>query len=297
MDMTNFVNKVKRGLITKLDEAATVYVQVIHKNNGITLHGLSIMKKGHSISPTIYLEIYHRLYEEGMPLSKIVNKILDAYDQGMPKKNTNMNFFKDFEQVKNKISYKIVNTDKNKELLRHIPHIRFLDLSICFFYPYHHKTLGNGSILIYNNHVDMWQTNYKDLYALSKLNTPRIFRPEIKSMQEVIESYAPTSLPEMKEMAAAVPMYVLSNQEHYFGAACMIYPQVLQNISRNFDKNFYILPSSIHEVILLPASSGGNRQELKAMVRDVNRTALAPDEILSDSIYYYDEASTQLKMI
>jgi hypothetical protein len=297
MDINCFANKIKRGILMKLDGEATVNVQKICKNNGIKLHGLSIMKKGQCISPTIYLEIYLQLYEGGMPLSKIVNKIMDMYDKGMPKETMSLKFFKDFEQVKNRIMYKIVNTKKNEELLEQIPHIRFLDLSICFFYPYYHKTLGNGSILIYNNHVDLWQTNKRDLYALAKFNTPKVFLPEIMSMEEVIESYDPSTMPEVKEMASEVPMYVLSNKAHYFGATCMIYPQVLQNISRNFDKNFYILPSSIHEVILLPSSAGGNRRELREMVKDVNRTALAPDEILSDSVYYYDYAATRLKTV
>jgi hypothetical protein len=295
MDFGCFTEKVKRGVLTKLDDTASVHVQEVNKNNGIKLHGLSIMRKGQPLSPTVYLEVFFRLYVEGMSLSKIVTIILEMYDKGTPKENMSMNFFKDFEQVKNKISYKIVNTKKNEELLEQIPHIRFLDLSICFFYPYFHKNLGNGSILIYNNHVDLWRTDKRELYALARANTPKIFLPEFKSMPEVIESYAPDTHLDLKDMAAEIPMYVLSNQKHCFGATCMIYPQVLQNISKNFEKNFFILPSSIHEVILLPASSGGNRRELRAIVHDVNRTALAPDEILSDSIYYYDNRSAKLR--
>jgi hypothetical protein len=297
MDFVCFTDKVKNGILTRLEDVVSVHVQEVNKNNGIKLHGLSIVKKEQSVSPTIYLEVFFRLYEEGMSLSKIVSIILEMYDKGTPKDNMSMNFFKDFEQVKSKISYKIVNTKKNEDLLEQIPHIRFLDLSICFFYPYFHKNLGNGSILIYNNHVDLWHTDKRELYALARENTPNIFIPEFKSMKEVIESYAPDTHLDLKEMASDIPMYVLSNQKHCFGATCMIYPQVLQNISKNFDRNFIVLPSSIHEVILLPASSGGNRRELRAIVHDVNQTALAPDEILSESIYYYDNRSAKLKNI
>jgi hypothetical protein len=297
MNMNTFADKVKRGVTMKLEEDATVTVQKVIKNNGIVLHGLSIMKKDKQVSPTIYLESFLQQYEEGMLLSQIVRQILEMYEEGMPKLNMDLNFFLDFERVKNRISYKIVNAERNRELLKQIPHIVFLDLAICFFYPYFHKMLGNGSILIYNNHVDLWKTSCSDLYALAKVNTPKIFQPEYLSMKDLLVSYA--ELPEAagKEFCLDVNMCVLSNKQRYLGAACMIYPTVLQQISRSFDKDFYVLPSSIHEVILLPGSVGGNHNELRAMVKEVNRTQLEPSEILSDSVYFYDHHTTHLKTI
>ena len=82
-------------------------------------------------------------------------------------------------------------------------------------------------------------------------------------------------------------MYVLSNSSKVFGAASILYPDVLKNFAEKLDRDLYILPSSVHEVILLPKRSETEWETLQEMVKEVNATQLEEVEILSDSVYSY----------
>ena len=91
-------------------------------------------------------------------------------------------------------------------------------------------------------------------------------------------------------------MYVLSNQEKLYGAACMLYPEVLSAFGEICGRDFYVLPSSIHEVLLVFAEEG-KEKELKEIVTDMNRNHVAPEEVLSDSIYHYNTKKGSLCLL
>ena len=91
-----------------------------------------------------------------------------------------------------------------------------------------------------------------------------------------------------------MPMYVLTNQQKLYGAACMLYPGVLKAFSEENGQDFYVLPSSVHEVILIPAEPGTNEALLREIVTEINRTQVAKDEVLADSIYYYSRNRDQI---
>lgn len=303
MEMELFAQKVRKGVQKMLKEEAETTVQKVCKNNGVVLYGLTILKAGQNASPTIYLEIFLEMYEEGVPFSTIIDKILKTYEKGMPKSKIDMDFFRDYDKIKDKIAFKLINARKNAGLLEQIPHIIFLDLAICFYYAFYHPDMGEGTILIYNSHLDLWDKDTNDMLKLAKVNTPRIFKAELKSMESVIEELLlDTDIdsgwePKERIISPLVPMQILSNKKRTFGAACILYPNLLKKISNSFSKNFYVLPSSVHEVILLADSGLENPRKLQEMVQDINETQVEPEEILSDHIYYYDQRSENLKRL
>ena len=196
-----------------------------------------------------------------------------------------MRFFLNYEKVRPRIIYKLVNTGKNKELLEDIPHMEFLDLSIVFQCLVTQEDLGMASILIYNAHLKMWDVSVEDLYQAAHENTKSLLRHEIKSMSEVLhELMMETPIEEypedfqydvdMPELAGSVPMYVLSNKRRVEGAACMLYPD--------------------HELLLLPADRDEEVPEIKCMIRDINDSQVSNEEILSYSLYFYDRQAGEI---
>ncbi|MDR2045065.1 MAG: DUF5688 family protein [Clostridium sp.] len=297
MEMKVFITKVKRGILKKLGTEIQVEVREVYKNNGLVLHGLMITKPGRNVARTIYLEDLLEWYEQGTPLSVVIDKILSLYEEEVPGENVDMGFLKDFSKVKEQIVYKIVNAEKNKDLLKRIPHICFLDLAICFSYFYVHKTLGNGMILVYNTHVEMWNTNTAELFHLAQENTPRLSPPEFRSVRQMMDSSAQSASKRESLPLEAMELRVLSNVQHSHGAACILYPGVLRQISQFLSPDFFILPSSIHEVILLAAESEEGAESLRGAVREVNAARLEAEQILSDSVYYYDHRQNKLKIV
>lgn len=175
MEIKRFAQNVQAAVQKDLGQGYKVTLKDIAKNNGVTLSGMIITAEGQNIAPTIYLDSFHEAYEGGVSFERIVEKILEVYRTDTPSQSIDMEFFRDFEKVKDRICYKLINREKNEELLSQIPHKEFLDLEICFYYAYQGEALGNGSILIFNTHLEMWDTSIEELFALAQENTPAIF--------------------------------------------------------------------------------------------------------------------------
>lgn len=293
MDMTDFATRVRTAVEAELGAGHSVDVREVRKNNGVVLHGLTIGAEGQSTAPTIYLEPFLEGYELGEPFEGIIRTILDTYVAHAPAGQMDVSFFRSFDRVKDRICFRLIGQEKNEELLRDIPHIRYLDLAVCFYYPCQDDGIGSGSILIHNPHMEMWGTNAAELYDLAERNTPRIFPWECKSITEILSGIMDTGNEE--DVEDMVPMKVLTNTKRLYGDACILYPGVLETLAEREGHSLYILPSSLHEILLLP-DAGLCADGLREMVAAVNNTQLAPEDVLSDSVYYYDREKRQVRV-
>lgn len=301
MEINEFARKVCSAVKKELGPDYRVEYKEVRKNNGVILHGLLVLAQNQNVAPTIYLEAFLEAYESGATFATIVRRLLDICREDALKEHIDMEFFQSFEQVRDRICYRLIGRKGNEELLEDIPYIEFLDLAICFYYAYHGDELGDGTILIHNSHMALWQTCTAELFGLAKRNTQKLFPWVCSSLKDILDEVteADSGESDLEEdcFLQEVPMKVLSNEKRMHGAICMLYPDVLEELTRKEGRNFYILPSSIHEVILLADSGAGSARELRKMVSEVNSTQVAPEEVLSDSLYYYDSTDKRVKII
>ena len=297
MEMREFAVKVRNAVRKELGAEYRVEIKEIRKNNGVVLQGLLILTPGQSVTPTIYLNTFLDIYESGVSFAEVTRKLIAIYRKDTPKTEVDMNFFRSFGRVKDRICYRLVGTRGNEDLLSKVPHIEFLDLALCFYYAYQSEALGEGTILIHDSHVEMWETSTAELLGLAKENTPRLFPWTCCSLNDVLQEMTEEGAYAREGIVRNVPMSVLSNQKKLHGAVCMIYPGVLEELALRMRGNFFILPSSVHEMILLADTGIGETENLKKMVMEINSTQVAPEEILSDSLYYYDSAERKVKII
>ena len=292
MEFNNFTELVQKEIAKKVGENYHVKLNDVMKNNGVVLRGITLMQDDSNISPTIYLNPYYDAYENGdSTLETVIDDVLETYEQNKIVCNIDMKFFLNYEAVKSRIIFKLINTEKNRELLEDIPHIPFHDLSIVFQYLVSGEQFRNATILIRNVHIKLWKVNTRDLYECALENTPLLQGYELADMKTILGEYYPSGViddEEIEDMQQEVPMYVLSNKSRVNGAACILYKDLLKDFAMAVDKDLYILPSSTHEVILLPSDGTQESAQLKAMVQEVNRTQVDEKEVLSDSVYYYD---------
>lgn len=298
MEMAAFASEVCAAVKEELGTGYRADVKEVLKNNSVVLHGLTIVAQGETVAPTIYLEGFLEAYENGMPFQAITKKILDAYRRSGLDKGVDMGFFRSFEAVRDRICYRLVSRKGNEGLLGQIPYIDFLDLAICFYYAYQGESLGDGSILIYNSHMEMWDTCLAELSGLAERNTQRLFPWTCCSLDEAMAGMAGADVGEDGMPMLEIPMKVLSNTKQTHGAACILYPGVLEALAQEEGCGFYILPSSVHEVLLLQDRRLiAEPEELRRMIAEVNSTHVAPEEVLSDSLYYYDMADKRVKVV
>lgn len=301
-DYDEFEEKIVDCVRARLDQEVGIEITEVTKNNGVVLKGLSLKESDSSISPTIYLERYYAGYRDGRSMEEIADEIVDVYHRGNLGAFFDVADFLDFEKAKTRIVYKLVNYEKNKVLLKQIPHKPFLDMAVVYYYLLENDRLENATILIYNNHLESWNVTLNEIDQLAKENTPLLLKADLRSITEVLyqiirsrnEEDAEKFLELENETESDPIMYVLSNKSKIFGAAAILYDDVLKNFSEKMQKDLYILPSSVHEVILIPKEESMEWEKLQEMVKEVNSTQVEDVEILSDSVYCYQRGKDAL---
>ena len=298
-----FAEQLREKLYQKFGRDAKIDIHETFRNNGVHYHAVAILQKGNNISPNIRLDNFYRSYLEGIDLGEIAEEIADIYDRA-EKEHVDLSFFSDFAKAKSSILLKVVGYEKNKERLKVIPHIKFMDLALTFYFYIEGGIGENASVQIENSHLEMWNISEGELYDLAVENTRRRMPVKIDNICDIIIAIlkkdgvepSPKVVAEFRRESRGIPMYVLTNRQNYFGASVIYYPGVLRRIAQRIHSDLIILPSSIHEVILLPADGTEDADTLNEIIVDVNRSQVAEEEVLSDHFYYYDLERDELRM-
>ena len=321
MTLEQFVNKVRNAVHAYFGDRLSLTAQKIMKNNGIELTGLIFMEKGSDIAATIYLDSYYEEYEEGTPLGEIVRRLIQAYEEHRPAEKLNLDFFRDYEQVRPRLACRLVNLEKNREMLEQVPHQVWLDLAVVPCCILLGDELGCACILIRYSHMRYWNIDEKELLEEARTNMRQILRPECVSMKdflyEMMRQAVADQLPEAEPGREAEQeqlldriagllarqrdscrkeMFILSNTQHFYGASVLLYPDVLEHLAGG-KRGFFILPSSVHEVLLLADTGKESRFELYRMVNEVNERNVPLEEFLSDCVYYFDRKEGKIRIL
>lgn len=279
------------------------------KNNGFELNGVRVATADSPIAPILYMNGY---YEQGYTEEECAIAILERYDEI---KNEGVSFdinsLTDFNAVKDRICYKVINKEANEALLEYTPYTQLYDSDlVCIYYIDLDK---QATITIHDGMLQMWRISEEQLYDIANYNTPRIYSiVDFKTLSEITADamYRCGEL-EMIKMQMGVPedmtldefkamfiemmnsqcpmeMYVLTAQDCNAGASVIMYDNMLSAVHEKLGSDFVMFPSSTHEVIVMPYSDEMSVEELQDIVRTVNQKELSPEERLSDNVYYYD---------
>lgn len=277
MNYQEFLTNIQTHFSQCMEENTTLEIRKITKNNGTSYDGLIILRPNSNISPTIYLTPYYQRYLEGVSMEDIYLDIQKTYEKNLPKDNFDTSDFTDYSKSKDKIVMRLVNYEKNKELLTMVPHRRYLDFAIIFYCLLYADKQNQASILIYRQHLEFWGIDEDELYFVATQNTPSLLPYICENIMELlkIENIAPNN------------MYILSNSYRTNGASVILYDGLLQKIADQFQSDFVLLPSSVHEVILIPLEKDVNYSDLSAMVTEINETQVLDCEVLSNHVYVF----------
>ncbi len=298
MEYKEFVEYIKMNAGYIAGEGGNITINHVIKNNGCEMDGLVIMEKGKDIAPTIYLDSFYELYTNGENIKNIIRQIEVIYEQNKNNVTFDVNILKHFDTIKDKIVYKVVNYRSNEKLLEQVPHKRILDLAVVFYCLLDNEYGRSATALIYNNNLKNWNVTIDDVYKAALKNTPDLLHSKISSMAALFEKCGVNVDGEEVDLKDYVPsdMYVLTNESRLNGAACILYENVLYDFAQKLGADLYILPSSVHEVILLPKLSMFEKDELVNMVKEVNTEGVAADEVLSDHVYEYNRTERLITM-
>lgn len=290
MGFEEFVEAMRERLREEYPECEVKTVPVT-KNNDTHLTGISILPEGRAVSPTIYMEEPYERYLEGCPMEELVSGIVRSYEENRMDGDPALPDLTDFGALKDAVCLKLVNRERNRENLARMPHRDLFDLAVTYFIPVALDGARDGSITVTDRHFGLWGIDEDTLYRHALENTRRLYPARLVTVAEAVQEMTGIRMEEKVEM------YILyrGNREHP-GASAMLDASILKEFAAGHG-DFYILPSSIFEVLLVPAGPGtADSGYYSGMVREVNRTQVDPEEVLSDNAYYYhaDTGETEI---
>ncbi len=277
-----FIHEVADRVAEKLSQNTKVVTCQTRKNNGVMKRGICISQESGKASPTIYLEEFYEKYRNGKFVDAIVRDVVELYSKVKNRAPDVEMILDSFSAVSERIIYRLVNWEYNQELLETVPHVRYLNLAVLFYVIIDTDTYANASMLITDEHAQIWDVGTEELLECAGRNTRKLLGTSFQPMEKVLEELTAQTF-DLENI-----LYVLSNKERFFGAATMMFQDLLAEIADYFRENYYILPCSVHELILVKESFAMPDDELIRMVKEINEEAVLPEEILSNSIYLYN---------
>lgn len=262
--------------------------KVVTKNNNTVMIGIEMQIPDHNVAPVIYMEDFYQAYRDGTEMETLASQVAELYQTMKPEdKILDELASGDYQQLKDKITLRLVNAKANLPDLAVVPHRKVEDLAVIYQISlFNVREQGEASVKITNTIMNHWGVDEPTLNELAMKNTKELLPPEFCSMEEIMRELLQSDA-SVEEQETG--MYVLTNKNKIYGAGLILYPEVLDMVSETLKKEFYILPSSVHEVIIVPKKRDMEPKELGQMVREINHTVVDRDEILSDRIYEYDK--------
>ena len=298
MNFKEFIKFVAERIGKVLGDDYRIESTSVRKNNGVNLSALIIRCKDDQVTPVVYMEPLYDSYKNGSSIDRIVHKIVARLEDEKAFSLELIGQTKSFEAAREHIAYRLVSRKENEELLKDVPWTAWNDLAIIYYLHLGTKDGNQITSIIHNWQQKAWNLSTNELHELAKENTPKLCPSTIGRLSHMV-----FELDEDDELVlddTEIPtLYVLTNQAGINGATCMLYDNVLKEFADKMDSDLIILPSSIHEVLLLEYDEFSGDMELekfKDMVGEVNRNDVPVEDVLSDSVYIYERKDNRIRI-
>ncbi len=283
-----FANEVRSGMEARYD-GCNVELKKVTKNNGVVYTGVVITGNGESIYPTMYLEPF---FDEcdGELTEEMLDRMCRVYESRRVREDMTLDYLKDYREVKKGLRCKLINLEANKKMLDEVPHREFMDLAIVPYFEFKETGInslidGKASFTVRDSQLAMWGVDAETVLDDALENTYAYEEPSITSIFEVLHKLKPAFDFTVEDDC---PMYVMTT-EGSNGAIAMMFEQKIKEFCERIDSDVLLIPSSVMEILLVPAKDGMQKDQINEMIREINVTELDPVSVLSDHVYYFSK--------
>lgn len=301
MNFEQFRAKVKEAMPEFLPEElrdSTIRDAKVDKLQIGEVRGILITPPGSNIGVNVYLEEAFDEYLSGKQFTAIMNRVADTAVGSIGEtKGYDYRFLQNYSLVKRMITMQAINRERNEATLRNVPHRIMEDLAIVYRFDLGSGTDGRLLALITNDMLKAYGITPDQLHTDALEAAKSTMKYSILSMNEVLERIQVETFGRIVERPVGWnPMHVATTENSCFGAGIIAIPDFLEDAAEKMHGDFYVLPSSIHEIILIPSNCGVDASELREMVCDVNTAEVSEEEKLSDNVYFYSAVDHSFKI-
>lgn len=293
-----FMTYIRENVEDRLEKAGKFGVAVteITKNNGVVFDILTIAKEDRQCTPVFYLKDLYGQYLQGKTPEELAEYILECYRRDADQSDIDVEWLCRLENICERIVLKAVNYERNRVQLEMCPYIKELDLALTFRILLEQTEDQIGTVLVTNELMDRWEMTEFDLFDLAVRNMQKIWHPTLEPIQDVLYTLMQLEDGRADEGVGGsenlqetwkLSMYVMSNDMRLNGATVLFYTDCLKKFAARVGKDIFVLPSSIHEVLLVPEEDEFTAWDFRQIVEQVNHQLVSEEEILSDHVYRY----------
>ena len=304
MNFEAFMESIKKHIKEYLPESyqdAQVTIREQQKLNNRYM-GLTVIRPGDDRIPTINLtDLYRQSYEN--PRFRITD-VLEQISQIIQREPERFDVSRltQYEEAKKHLFMRVSNIEENLQVLDNVPYVERADLAITFHIAVEENEAGRASAIVTNNMMENFGVTRNQLYKDALENSSFIAPVMIDNLGELVGRM---EIEEMEARGASEeeirkaeeriyvesqynPMFVVTNETLLYGGSAIFYPGVMDQLGEVLNGDFFILPSSVHETLVVPDNGRISCHELKAMVMAINEKEVAPEDRLTDEVYHYD---------
>ncbi|MGN0363867.1 MAG: DUF5688 family protein [Bilifractor sp.] len=290
MNYEHFEKLLTTEITEKFEEKYDIRICTVPKNNGIRKRAIVLHDHKGVPLPLQYLDEYYHMWKTGLSIRHVANLLIHDYNRNLfMRRSLPEHFFRNYEEVRQNLQCRLISAEKNKEFLREVPHQKWMDLAIICVYELHADDYSDCAIQIRNEHLALWDIDpeqiMKDAIKAAVRTDDILFEPLVRILEEELEE--DDDLPDS-------PLYLLSNKNRVYGAVNIALPGVTERIAKKLAGDYFIIPSSIHECLILPDDGTYSAKELNKMVSSINQTNVAEQDVLSDHVYIYKRPENEI---
>lgn len=254
------------------------------KRNDEKLIGI-IGRTSHALCPTVYVEPFYQNYRQGMSADEVIDRMAEIFWQehlSVKSELSIRNNMEDFEKIKDKLIIVLSSLDMNEQWLKDKCYRPFLNLAATVGILVDVDETSNSIIHVKEKMLDMWNVTFEYIFEVAKENSFIESNIRFKDIYDVL------TLDGISLDADAGLLYVATNRHNFMGANLLMNNSFLYEIAEKLQDSFYIIPSSVHELLVLPACQVQDIEGLNLLIQNINDTEVILSDRLSYTLYYYD---------
>lgn len=284
------------GKLKRIYGQENVQASIQIKNNGVKFNAITIHRENRQLSPCVYIDKYYEKYKMGiMEIGDVVREVVQENEEKMGDDDFDISVLSDYDRACTRIRVRLINTERNGELLLNVPHREFLDLSLIYYIDMtsdKHKDVSILCTRVCNSQMAKWKITEQELYQQAMTNMEICDEGCIISIWDLFRDRYDADYKEDTEKDETY--YIMTNKHLIYGANQLLMKNKIKDFAAYMEKDIYIIPSSVNECLLLTICDGTKSpQELCADVVDVNKTLL-PQDVLSNHVYKYDRNTEEI---
>lgn len=293
LNYTDFLNSVQEKVNSLLPEGSSAFLRKSPLNNSLSRDVLLVRKAGSNIAPTIHMDSFYEDYKRGISIDAISSEIIRVAAESASFAPGEHLLEISRQEFLDHVFFRIISLSRNTAMLAEHPHFVFWDYAVVFYVMIENNSSGYYQTKVNLHLAEHFKCTREELLCAALKNTPELFPIRVEKLGDVISRIVDHPVPP----ECGSNMYVVTNTQIAGGAGALFYPGVAEMFENYLDGDYYIIPSSTNEFILLAKNDAAYADEegLNSLICEINENELTESEVLGDRALTYSEFKRHYK--